>query len=64
MLKDENINQTSDIESQDIPIIEVVDPYAYVTSSKVIAVLSIKGTHGEQKKRKLLRTINGGYVMQ
>ena len=65
MLKGKNINQTSDIEIQDIPIIEVVDPYAYITSIKTIAILYIKGGSGMPAKRYLLlRTKNGNYIWQ
>jgi hypothetical protein len=46
-----------------IPIIEIDDPYAYVTGSKVIAYIKIKGTNGNTE-RPLMRTSKGGYVMQ
>ena len=47
---------------EDIPVIEIVDPYAYVHSNKIIAYVAIKGTNGKQR-RKLLRTKKGGYLM-
>lgn len=46
-----------------IRVIEIDDPYEYVTSNKVIAYMRI-GTRNGQQKRKLIRTKNGGYMMQ
>jgi hypothetical protein len=46
----------------DLPIHEIIDPNVYVYKTKVIAILSIKGTQGEQK-RKLLRSPKGGYML-
>lgn len=45
----------------DIPIIEINDPYAYVTSNTVISCLVIKSPTGVQK-RPLVRTKNDGYM--
>lgn len=47
----------------DIPLIEIIDPHAYVTSNKIIANVKIKGTRGDQT-RKILRTKKGGYMFQ
>ena len=47
----------------EIPVVEIDDPYAYVTSSRVIALLTFRGTNGERKTRKLLKT-KTGYIMQ
>jgi aspartate carbamoyltransferase regulatory subunit len=59
-----NIDIKNDrLTENDIPLIEIIDPHAFVTSNKVIANVKIKGTRGEQT-RKILRTKNGGYMFQ
>ncbi|MCK9391547.1 MAG: hypothetical protein WCW53_06875 [Syntrophales bacterium] len=50
------------IVAKDIPVIEILDPYGYVSTSKIIALLKIKRPCGE-KIRKLSRTKKDGYVM-
>jgi len=62
--KNESTKLFVQADNQTIPIVEVLDPYAYVTSNKVIAIVTFKGTNGERKERKILRTKNQGYVMQ
>lgn len=47
---------------KEICVVEIIDPYSYVSKVQIIAVLKIKGTRGEQI-RQLLRTTKGGYVM-
>jgi len=46
-----------------VPTIEILDPYEYISSNKIIANLIIKGKQ-TKKKRTLTRTKNGGYLMQ
>lgn len=46
-----------------VPDVKVTDPNAYVSSTKVIAHIIIQSPNGEQK-RPLVRTKNGGYMMQ
>jgi hypothetical protein len=50
------------IAAEDIFVIDIVDPYAFVSMSKIIALLRIKGTCGVQM-RKLVKTKKNGYVM-
>jgi hypothetical protein len=50
------------IEAKDISVVDIVDPYAFVSTCKIIAILKIKGTCGVQM-RKLVKTKKGGYVM-
>jgi hypothetical protein len=47
---------------KDISVVDIIDPYAFVSGSKIIAVLKIKGTCGVQM-RKLFKTPKGGYVL-
>jgi hypothetical protein len=63
-LKSEHLIKPLDKKSQDIPIIEIIDPYAYVSSGKLIAIISIRKDGGDIEQRKLVRTTKGGYVMQ
>ena len=51
------------INADAIPTIEILDPYEYISSNKIIANLIIKGKQGK-KNRTLTRTKYGGYMMQ
>ena len=55
-------SEKESIAVKDIAVFEIIDPYAFVSGSKIIAVLKIKGTCGVQM-RKLVKTTKGGYVM-
>ncbi len=46
-----------------IPVVEITDDNAYVTSTKIIAHIIIKSPNGEHR-RPLVRTKTGGYMMQ
>jgi len=46
-----------------IPIVEINDPYEFVSSSTPIAYLAIKGKV-DRTIRVLMRTTKGGYVTQ
>ena len=51
------------IEYDDVPTVEIVDDYDYISRTKVIAKIHITGAHGEIKRKgKFLRTKNGGYM--
>lgn len=58
-----NENHDQDTTQDVIPIIEIVDPYEFVSSNKTIARLIIKGRRGRQN-RSLIRTKKGGYMTQ
>lgn len=47
---------------ENIPVVEITDPYGYITANKVIVNFLIKSPRGVQK-RKLVRTKNEGYLM-
>jgi hypothetical protein len=55
------VKQTQD-DKTEIPVFEIIDPYGYVHSNRVIAYIQIKGTNGNQR-RELVRTKKGGYIM-
>jgi len=60
-MKDEKNN--SCIIEDEIPNIQIADPYAYVSSERKIANIVIISSHGRQI-RPLIRTKNGKYMMQ
>ena len=45
-----------------IPIVEIIDPFEYVSSSRPIVRLLIKRKDSKEF-RKLMRTKHGGYMM-
>jgi hypothetical protein len=55
-------SEKESIAVKDTAVFEIIDPYAFVSGSKIIAVLKIKGTCGVQM-RKLVKTTKGGYFM-
>ena len=55
-------SEKESIAVKDISVVDIIDPYAFVSTCKIIAVLKIKGTCGEQI-RQLFRTTKGGYVL-
>jgi hypothetical protein len=55
-------SEKESIAVKDTAVFEIIDPYAFVSGSKIIAVLKIKGTCGVQM-RKLFKTTKGGYVL-
>jgi len=60
-MKDEKNNNC--IIEDEIPNIQIADPYAYVSSERKIANIVIISSHGRQI-RPLIRTKNGKYMMQ
>ena len=58
-----NENHNNDTDRDNIPNVEIDDPYDYVSSNRTIANLVIKGRQVEQR-RSLIRTKRGGYMMQ
>jgi len=62
-MKNKNRNQKVVIERNDIPVIEIPDDGEYISRTKVIAKIHVKGSHGEIKRMgKFLRTSKGGYM--
>lgn len=51
------------VDDKSISHIEIKDPYAYTTGSKVIAHIDFIGQNGTER-RVIKRTRDGGYVMQ
>jgi hypothetical protein len=49
--------------SNDIPKIEIVDPYEFVSGNKILVNIAISGKNGI-KIYKVVRTSKGNYMMQ
>lgn len=57
-------SEKESIAVKDISVVEIIDPYNYVSSGKIIAFLKIKGPRGEQiRTYSLERTKKGRYLM-
>jgi hypothetical protein len=52
----------AELTNDDVPMYEIIDPFGYISSNRIIAHIRIKGTKGEQI-RELVRTKKGGYIM-
>ena len=59
-MKSETQVDVTSVENQ-IPVVKIVDPYAYVSGDTIIAYLSIESPRGEQK-RPFVRTRKDGYM--
>ena len=63
MSEKKNVNCLSGDQIGETPVVEILDEYEYVSDTKVIATVRIKGPRGEIKRTgKFSRTPKGGYM--
>ncbi len=61
--KKKNVKHLSGEQIKETPVVEILDEYEYVSDTKVIATVRIKGPRGEIKRTgKFSRTPKGGYM--
>lgn len=63
MKKKKRVKPVSTTMQKSIPVVEIIDDGEYITQTKVIADIHVKGLNGEIKRKgKFSKTKKGGYM--